>query len=638
MKMINAEIVRRGGKTLSYLLSASFAVVATQVAVADTWVGGTSSGYMTEATNWDSGESVYGRDLVFTNGVESLTVSTNSEETLWMINLRFTRGVFNIDGNLNLDSPSLCWYDSVPGDSASVTKEGDWYCNYNLFLASEVEDTVAYFTNKTGNLYVNNWSQFAGKNNTRAFFTMLGGTVTFNDGLRLGYADVEAEGKKGGECTFVKEGGTLICNGAGDSIEFAYADGYSENGNYSKARFYHNGGTSTFAGNLVVARDGTGEFYMNGGDVSVGDRVVFGSRALPWGEQANVYLNGGVFEAKGFNLNESWGGVANVVFDGGTFKAKANGDLMTVPEWLENGGNYGDYLKFTVKAGGGTIDLARHSVTMPIPIEEDSTSTGGGMTFKGGGTVAFAATNTYTGTTTLELGTAISVPSPVATDKLVLTMPAAGLADGIYPIEMITGDSAFAADYLGNVTKPVDANLQYLMSDDRKMVYCVYGNPPNTWIGGSSGSLSESANWSFGVVPTNGNCVISSSMPANLTIGNTFAPDAITFSAISADVTINAANEESISGITAITNLSASTHVINVPVAFDGEILVVQGAMSWELKDHSSVRFAGGVTGTTFAEGTAKYLDGAFTLTTGEGWMVDTVKSVGLSALLVWIV
>ena len=569
MHIIAAKLFGEG-KTLGCLLAVSSVAVAAQCARAaeQYWVGGTAAGVMTESSNWDPVGTPTGNDLYFTNGVAALTVSPDSS-TLTMRNLRFTRGVFNINGNLNLHSPALCWENSVAGDSVSVTKEGDWHCNYSLYLANDVEGTVAYFTNKTGNLYVDLESKFAWKNDTRAFFTMLDGTVTFNNELRLG--------DNGGECTFVKEGGTFVCNKGGDSIEIAY-------GGDSRAWFYHNGGTSRFAGNLAVTRDGSGEFYMNGGEVSVGGRAVFGSWFLGGGKYANLYLNGGVFEAQGFNYHNG-NAAANVVFDGGTFKAAADGGLA-VSDYL---GNYGNYLKFTVKAGGGTIDVGGHSVTMSLPIEEDAASTGGGMTFTGGGMVEFAADNTYTGTTTLELGTAISVPSPVATNKLVITMPAAGLADGVYPIETITGGETFAEDYLDNVTKPVDARAQYVMSGDRKVIYCVYGDVENMWVGGTTGSLCDAENWMLHKVPGNGETAYIGCIAAStLTIpqGSTFSPSVMYLTG--AALTI--AGEGAITGISVISNLSSGVLEVACPLTFAGTYNV-------HCETHA-VNFSGGATAT----------------------------------------
>ena len=142
------------------------------------------------------------------------------------------------------------------------------------------------------------------------------------------------------------------------------------------------------------------------------------------------------------------------------------------------------------------------------------------------------------------------------------------------------------------------------------------------WTGlGGDGDFDNAANWEDGVVPSSGDdlFIIPSSGTLNNNLEN-FAPKSITFQEGSGSVTIGG---KAITGVAAITNLSSSSHVINVPVAFADKILVVQPAMSWEQKSNPSIRFAGGVTGTTFAEGTARYLNGYFTLSTGEGWVAN---------------
>ena len=146
------------------------------------------------------------------------------------------------------------------------------------------------------------------------------------------------------------------------------------------------------------------------------------------------------------------------------------------------------------------------------------------------------------------------------------------------------------------------------------------------WTGlGGDGDFDNAANWEDGVVPSSGDdlFIIPSSGTLNNNLEN-FAPKSITFQEGTGSVTIGG---KAITGVAAITNLSSSSHVIDVPVEFDGEILVVQPAMSWEQKTEPSIRFAGGVTGTTFAEGTARYLNGYFTLSTGEGWVANVYGS-----------
>ena len=153
------------------------------------------------------------------------------------------------------------------------------------------------------------------------------------------------------------------------------------------------------------------------------------------------------------------------------------------------------------------------------------------------------------------------------------------------------------------------------------------GTLPCVWTGAADdgNKMNTPGNWLAGTVPPAGATVFIPSAAGTLDndiVG--FAPASVTFGYGDGAVTIGG---NAIAGVAAITNLSSSTHVINVPVAFEDKIFVVQGAMSWEQKSNPSIRFAGGVTGTTFADGTARYLNGLFTLTTGEGWIANTQGS-----------
>ena len=114
------------------------------------------------------------------------------------------------------------------------------------------------------------------------------------------------------------------------------------------------------------------------------------------------------------------------------------------------------------------------------------------------------------------------------------------------------------------------------------------------WTGsGEAPAFSEQANWRDGKTPSNGaNLYIPAS--SDITIINdieNFSPASITFSAGSGAVTID--GEEAIK-VTAITNLSSSSHTINVPVYFNEAIAVVQNARGYKTRSESHIVFSGG--------------------------------------------
>ena len=158
------------------------------------------------------------------------------------------------------------------------------------------------------------------------------------------------------------------------------------------------------------------------------------------------------------------------------------------------------------------------------------------------------------------------------------------------------------------------------------------GNPPNTWIGGTTGSLSDQSNWSRGTVPVRGDtAVVAVGSAATLTVGASFSPDVIVIPDWSADVTFS--GETAITGLAAVTNLSGSVCTFEVPVVFANEINVYQTAYYYsnssgdhKLEEGGHVRFAGGVTGTSFAEGTTRRLDGTYTIPATAGWVANNAS------------
>ena len=143
------------------------------------------------------------------------------------------------------------------------------------------------------------------------------------------------------------------------------------------------------------------------------------------------------------------------------------------------------------------------------------------------------------------------------------------------------------------------------------------------WIGDAGdGKANTDGNWYGGSKPPAGAAVYIPSKTAaidNDIVG--FAPASITFGYGIGVVTIGG---NAITGVAAVTNLSGNTQTFECPVAFADRIFVSQKAKGWDSRAQSSVRFAGGVTGTTFADGTARFLNGAYNLSTAEDWVANT--------------
>ncbi|MBR6733555.1 MAG: hypothetical protein IKL96_04045 [Kiritimatiellae bacterium] len=167
------------------------------------------------------------------------------------------------------------------------------------------------------------------------------------------------------------------------------------------------------------------------------------------------------------------------------------------------------------------------------------------------------------------------------------------------------------------------ANVTFGFEDWTGKVVPVLPSSMYVWTGeAGDGKANTAGNWYGGVKPPVGAAVYIPSKTA--AIDNdiaVFAPASITFGYGIGVVTIGG---NAITGVVAVTNLSEATHTFECPVAFAERIFVSQRAKGWDSRAQSSVRFAGGVTGTTFADGTARFLNGAYSLSTAEDWVANT--------------
>lgn len=589
----------------------AFCATAAQAATDSYWIGGSGGSEaapleLYSAANWTTNRAEGlplpvnpSKDYNLHLQVESQTYITNSASASTQIAtaLRFLGGDFVVSGSLKFNSFGYLASETAP---VSIDKRGDWACPREFFLATTNNASVV-FTNRTGKLAIcsEKPARLGAGDDSTATFVIEDGAVT---GSSSNYHCSLAYGA--GSMGYIEQnGGTLSMAGR---LQIGF-------GSNSTGRYVQNGGTASVSSDLYVGYNGAGELTINDGTFTAKSKIVFGTNG--GSSSGNIVLNGGTLVAKRIECSSSQG--STILFDGGTLKAYADGVLIAAH----------DGLSVTAGPGGGTVDAAGKSVTIEEPI-----SGAGGMSFVGGGSVAITNGNTYAGATTVEIGTVLHIPGPADFPaSFVVAVPAAAPQDGVYTVAVIDGAGVFSSVPDG-IVKP--ANVTLRLSADSKSILCIYGNPPNTWIGGASGSLSEDRNWSLGYVPTSGDsCFIGSGAEADLTVGSVFAPDVITFTSDSASVTIS--GENAISGITVITNLSAVNHTINVPVRFMDKIRVKQAAIDFGARAESHVVFAGGAYGTTFDGDYSRFISGHYILSDDTGaWSANESSNGKVYGLL----
>ena len=311
----------------------------------------------------------------------------------------------------------------------------------------------------------------------------------------------------------------------------------------------------------------TGTLTVNGGTMEESSnkwlRVYNGSA---------INLNGGIFKTQHIEKF----GTATINFNGGTLQATKASD-----HGLINSSG-------AVNVNGGVIDSGNFAITIPATL-----SGTGGLTFIGGNTITLGGSINYSGITGVAPGTTLKANSARVSSILSKGIALVGVPELNTPYTILTSDDDLSSLTLGNVTCPIASAFTADFADESKsIVVTVTALNPGWYVGPADGNLSVAANWSDGVVPT-GNAAISCVTKATLTKGASFAPTSITFGAGSASVTIN--GDTAFENVTEVVSLSSSSHTINVPVRFTGDIQVKQPAMA-ETGDLQKphVTFAGG--------------------------------------------
>ncbi len=566
MKARTANIHRGVGKVVNYLLAVSFALVAAQSAWAATvnWTGETDTSWGTKS-NWSSGSVPTSDDIYFDKDNFNAKFTENNLTVVFsdQRSNSYKTWIRNC-GSSGTDRITFKGTSAAAGLTTGTTNESDTN-NRGFHIADNGSNAGAYVRFDTGT--------FATK--SKANIWNLGGT---------GWVNI-----------FVANGATI-----------------NSPGNFclNRGSLTLDSGTVTVGGDLKMGANNNAELYINNGTVHVGSWLRF--------ENANgakkIELNGGTLETY---LIRNVGGSATktVLFNGGTLFATG---VHSTYDLIDSG--------IAVKVGenGGTINANGKNVAISPSVTEDSSSTGGGMTFCGGGSVTLRSSARWTGATSVEVGTTLRIPA--ATDlcgTLVVTAPAS-IADGVHALVALTGESAtFADSVISGIVPPADCILR--ISPNRKVIEVVKGDLVGYWTGAAGDdNLDNPLNWSDGRTPIGYPAYIAvgeAAAPLTHAVDGAFAPSSITFTEGSASATID--DGEAISGITAITNLSTASHTINAPVYFTSGINVKQNAVAYDTRENSHVTFAGGAyaaAGKTIDSGYSVVVFGRYYFANTSAW------------------
>lgn len=347
---------------------------------------------------WRIGEASDGslrlENGTFTHAYTNFVIGVNSTT---VANRRF--GHLEIADGATLNIPSDAgWCDGMLIDNGSVLVDGATLASGKDINVGTIATSLSYgsfgaFTNINGTVSANILR--VGRKNATAEYIQKGGNLTTEGDILI------AESYTRGSAYFEVDGGTVTAGGAitNKSIYVGH-NGYSE----SSAHLVVKGDSEVNCQNLIIGYKAPGIADIEGGIVRCGNECRLSSTVSSDADDAlehpRLNLLGGVLVTSRVKC-ESTNSYSTVFFNGGTLRERQDNDTILKAS---------DRMDIKVGANGGTIDMAGFTTTVSEDIETGvDEGTDGGMKYVGGGTANITGAISYTGPTTVELGTLVKV-------------------------------------------------------------------------------------------------------------------------------------------------------------------------------------------------------------------------------------
>lgn len=372
-------------------------------------------------------------------------------------------GNFTITGRANLGcGVNTTWYEQTGGEVSFG----------EMLYVGKLANSTNYWSQSGGNTEVASSVNIGNAAGAKVSFCHSGGNLTIQNGyLRIGNADSDTS-----DAYFEISGGTVSNLTSSCRIDIA-AEGQLGSRAELKVKgngvLYHNWLFNVGlkgAGILTIEDDGLVEMPNKSLGVCSGPN---GNECPAVGEDCYVNLNGGTLLTQGVKHGTGYA-AAYLIFDGGTLKAAATPN--TTDGFLP-----AKRLNVLVGNNGGTIDTSLASVTINSAIS-NKVGCVGGMTFKGGNSATVTGTLSYTGATSVELGTTLTVANRAdifdTGAGLICIVPEAADRNGRRTLLTTSGDDPFTAADLAkcSASGPGSAGVVFSLSQDGKSILAKFRN------------------------------------------------------------------------------------------------------------------------------------------------------------------